>query len=106
LICVKLTDYLLYFQPRKWPDLNLKSPGIKPRHLPGRTHPNPLPSVREALFATSTARLDNGEETPKTPLLPLSAPVTPPAHSSSQEYSVFASIMIGQGESPSYIINQ
>ncbi|KAF4521736.1 hypothetical protein B566_EDAN010001 [Ephemera danica] len=90
--------------PRKWAELNLKSPGIKPRHLPGRTHPNPLPS--SASLFVSTARLDNGEETPRTPLQqpPGSAPVTPPA-SSSSDFSVFASIIIGQDYSRGGIAN-
>lgn len=27
--------------------MNLRSPGIKPKHLPGRNHPNPLPRIRQ-----------------------------------------------------------
>jgi hypothetical protein len=30
----------------KWKNLNLKSPGIKPKNLPGKNHPNPLPRIR------------------------------------------------------------
>jgi len=30
---------------RKWPGLNLRSPGIKPKNLPGKNHPNPLPKI-------------------------------------------------------------
>jgi len=30
---------------RRWPRLPLKSPGTKPRTLPGKQHPNPLPSI-------------------------------------------------------------
>ena len=29
----------------RWPRLTLKSPGTKPRTLPGKQHPNPLPSI-------------------------------------------------------------
>ena len=29
----------------RWPRLPLKSPGTKPRTLPGKQHPNPLPSI-------------------------------------------------------------
>ena len=30
---------------RRWPGLALKSPGIRPRGLPGKHHPNPLPKI-------------------------------------------------------------
>lgn len=30
---------------RKWPGLSLRSPGIKPKNLPGKNHPNPLPKI-------------------------------------------------------------
>ena len=30
---------------RKWPGLNLKSPGIRPKGLPGKNHPKPLPNM-------------------------------------------------------------
>ena len=71
-----------FFQSRKWPDLNLKSPGIKPRTLAGRSHPpQPLPAVTPHLVPpTSSPRPfsddGGGEETPRTPL---TAPHTPPA---------------------------
>lgn len=85
-----------HFQPRKWPDLNLKSPGIKPRNLPGRNHPpGPLPSMGERPIFQSTIRLpEDGEETPRTPLT-VSAPHTPPYHGHSSDFSVFAPILIG-----------
>ncbi|XP_047097392.1 protein son of sevenless [Schistocerca piceifrons] len=94
---------------RKWPDLNLKSPGIKPRNLPGRSHPpGPLPSLGERHLFPSTNRLpEDGEETttPRTPHT-CSAPHTPPHHvptpaSSAADFSVFANIMIGQA-APSF----
>jgi len=86
----------IFFQPRRWPDLNLKSPGIKPRNLPGRNHPpGPLPSMGERHLFPSTVRLpEDGEETPRTPLT-VSAPHTPPYHGPSSDFSVFAPILIG-----------
>ncbi|PNF17404.1 hypothetical protein B7P43_G02995 [Cryptotermes secundus] len=86
--------------PRKWPDLNLKSPGIKPRNLPGRNHPpGPLPSMGERHLFPSTSRLpEDGEETPRTPLT-VSAPHTPPYHGPSSDFSVFAPILIGPAAS-------
>jgi son of sevenless-like protein len=30
---------------RRWPGLKLTSPGIKPKTLPGKNHPNPLPKI-------------------------------------------------------------
>ncbi|XP_065353611.1 protein son of sevenless-like [Cloeon dipterum] len=74
--------------PRKWPDLNLKSPGIKPKNLPGRTYPNPLPPVRRLN--------DNGEDTPRTPSMSTCSPITPTGPNSSSDFSVFAPIIIGQ----------
>ncbi|XP_063219345.1 protein son of sevenless isoform X2 [Bacillus rossius redtenbacheri] len=84
--------------PRRWPDLQLKSPGIKPRNLPGRSHPVPLPSVGDRHMFPSTSRLpEDGEETPRTPLTS-SAPHSPP-HTSSSDFSVFAPILIGSSDS-------
>lgn len=89
--------------PRKWPDLNLKSPGIKPRTLAGRSHPpQPLPAVTPHLVPpTSSPRPfsddGGGEETPRTPL---TAPHTPPAGHLG-DYSVFAQIHIGPSGSVS-----
>ena len=86
-------NFLIVLQPRKWPDLNLKSPGIKPRNLPGRNHPpGPLPSSH--LFSSNIRLPEDGEETPRTPLT-VSAPHTPPPHHGSSNYSVFAPILIG-----------
>nr|CAD7260795.1 unnamed protein product [Timema shepardi] len=84
---------------RKWPELNLKSPGIKPRNLPGRSHPTPLPPMGDRHQFQSSVRLpDDGEETPRTPLT-VSAPHTPPHQLSnaSSDFSVFAPILIGSG---------
>lgn len=85
-----------FFQPRKWPELNLKSPGIKPRNLPGRNHPpGPLPSMGERHLFPLTARLqEDGEETPRTPLT-VSAPHTPPYHGPSPDLCVFAQVLFG-----------
>lgn len=84
--------------PRKWPELNLKSPGIKPRNLPGRNHPpGPLPSLVERhLFPLTSRLLEDGEETPRTPLT-VSAPHTPPYNGPSPDLSVFAQVLFGPG---------
>ncbi|KAK6644965.1 hypothetical protein RUM43_001241 [Polyplax serrata] len=78
--------------PRKWPDLNLKSPGTKPKNLPGRSHPPlPLPSI-ERHKSPSTMRLqeDQEPETPKTPH-------TPPHRTIPEliDNTVFMPVMIG-----------
>lgn len=86
-----------FFQSRKWPDLNLKSPGIKPRTLAGRSHPpQPLPAVTPHLVPPASSPRPfsddgGGEETPRTPL---TAPHTPPPGHLG-DYSVFAQIHIG-----------
>ncbi|XP_076354021.1 son of sevenless guanine nucleotide exchange factor isoform X2 [Tachypleus tridentatus] len=89
--------------PRKWPDLSLKSPGIKPR-LSGRSghHLTALPSDLRS-FSSTTQLLGNDDDdsqspqvlTPPTP----STPLTPP-HSAAgvnSDHSVFAPVMIGAG---------
>lgn len=43
--------------PRKWPDVKLKSPGIKPRSSLSRHMPHPLPSM-SALFTASSQRIN------------------------------------------------
>ena len=35
-------------QERRWARLPLKSPGTKPKTLPGKNHPNPLPSLSKS----------------------------------------------------------
>ncbi|XP_012264041.1 protein son of sevenless [Athalia rosae] len=76
--------------PRKWPDLNLKSPGIKARSLSGRL-PAPLQAV------ASTVRLhDPPTEPPPPPELPETPPHTSqmaPPHTG--DHSVFAPVLLG-----------
>lgn len=90
-------------QARRWPDLNLKSPGIKARHL-SRQHGPPQPL---AVTGGGHNKHDDGsshDDSP-TPRTPLTVPHTPPPHHhhhhhhqhSSSDYSVFAQIHIGQG---------
>lgn len=79
------------FQPRKWPELNLKSPGIKAsRSLSGRL-PAPLQAV------ASTVRLsDPPTEAPPPPELPETPPHTSqiaPPHTG--DHSVFAPVLLG-----------
>jgi son of sevenless-like protein len=72
-------------QPRKWPELTLKSPGIKPGRRQNNSNAslslsNTLPfSGKHQLLSTS-----EGEQ-------------SPPANLSSSEFSVFANVNIGSG---------
>lgn len=80
---------------RRWPELNLKSPGIKPRGLASRTHPpTPLTSVTERPVISNCDK--DGEDTPRTPL---TAPPTPPSHpgqfSTASDFGVFAQVVLG-----------
>ncbi|XP_054279418.1 protein son of sevenless isoform X2 [Macrosteles quadrilineatus] len=82
--------------PRKWPDLNLKSPGIKTRNLASRSQlPQPLTTnvTPHLVPPTSSPRPSDGggDETPRTPLT--APPHTPPPPLA--DYSVFAQIHIG-----------
>ncbi|XP_043503129.1 protein son of sevenless isoform X4 [Polistes fuscatus] len=77
--------------PRKWPDLNLKSPGIKARSLSGK-----LPAP---LQAASSVRLNDPlPEVPPPP--PPELPETPPHTSQvaiphTGDHSVFAPVLLG-----------
>lgn len=92
--------------PRRWPDVNLKSPGIKPKSFPGRSHPpTPLTSISERHIHPSIHSDKDGEDTPRTPLT-ASAPHTPPLPphtgtgaviSPSSEFRVFESVDLGPG---------
>ncbi|XP_034944286.1 protein son of sevenless [Chelonus insularis] len=78
--------------PRKWPDLNLKSPGIKARSMSGKL-PAPLQAV------ASSVRLHDPTPDPPTEL-----PETPPHTSQntihSSDHSVFAPVLLGSGPLP------
>lgn len=91
--------------PRRWPELPLKSPGIKPR-LSGRGHPPiSLPGDLK-IFSQSSQHLNHEEEdsprvlTPPTP----STPLTPPhsANTLNSDHSVFAPVIIGAGAFKSF----
>nr|XP_050847424.1 protein son of sevenless isoform X6 [Vespula vulgaris] len=78
--------------PRKWPDLNLKSPGIKARSLSGKL-PAPLQAV-----ASSVRLHDPPPEVPPPP--PPELPETPPHTSQvtvphTGDHSVFAPVLLG-----------
>ncbi|XP_063972352.1 protein son of sevenless isoform X1 [Diachasmimorpha longicaudata] len=76
--------------PRKWPDLNLKSPGLKPRSLSGKL-PAPLQAV------ASSVRLH--DPTPEVhPELPES-PHTIQSSAHIGDHSVFAPVLLGSGTS-------
>lgn len=90
------TSVCQWFQPRKWPDLNLKSPGIKVRNLASRSHlPQPLttnmtPHLVPPTSSPRTSECGGGEDTPRTPLTAPHTPQPPLA-----DFSVFAQIQIG-----------
>ncbi|CAB4070255.1 SOS [Lepeophtheirus salmonis] len=50
----------------RWKGLTLRSPGIKPKNLPGKNHPNPLPKIR-----THSVRSGGDAEDPS----PITSPV-------------------------------
>ncbi|KAH0550348.1 protein son of sevenless isoform X2 [Cotesia glomerata] len=78
--------------PRKWPDLNLKSPGIKARSMSGK-----LPAPLQAM--ASSVRLHDPTPEPAPEL-----PETPPHNSQnmthSSDHSVFAPILLGSTGPP------
>ncbi|KAJ8668108.1 hypothetical protein QAD02_009771 [Eretmocerus hayati] len=87
--------------PRKWPDLNLKSPGIKARSLSGKL-PAPLQAV------ASTVRLNDPSSSNQELTLISDMPETPPHGSSSSiggDHSVFAPVLIGGSPGPSLSIS-
>ncbi|XP_043289041.1 protein son of sevenless [Venturia canescens] len=76
--------------PRRWPDLNLKSPGIKARSLSGKL-PAPLQAV-----ASSVRLHDPAPEGPPPPDLPETPPHTSHASSTHKgDHSVFAPVLLG-----------
>lgn len=96
-LCPSIINLSCHIQARRWPDLNLKSPGVKPRSILVRSHhPTPLTSVSERTAPLHSDK--DGEDTPRTPLT-ASAPHTPPPHtgsiSSPSDFSVFATVVLG-----------
>ncbi|XP_058800908.1 protein son of sevenless isoform X2 [Phymastichus coffea] len=87
--------------PRRWPDLNLKSPGIKARSLSGKL-PAPLQAV-----ASSVRLHDPPSMTQEIPVreAPSDLPETPPHGSSfsstTSDHSVFAPVLLGSSPVPS-----
>ncbi|KAF6210835.1 hypothetical protein GE061_013946 [Apolygus lucorum] len=77
---------------RKWPELNLKSPGIKNRTMPRHGPPTLVMGPR--------MDADSSHDESPTPRTPLTVPPhTPPQHNiySSSDFAVFAPIHIGHG---------
>ena len=76
---------------RRWPGLSLKSPGIKPKTLPGKNPPNPLPKISSG----HTSRHSKDESPLSSPNFgspsqvfkqsPVSTPVTPSVQTSPRE---------------------
>ena len=74
---------------RKWPGLSLKSPGIRPKGLPGKHHPNPLPKIGSRPSKDDVSPL--GSPSFGSPVAvfnkqsPVSTPVTPSYQTSPRE---------------------
>merc|ERR1719361_2811516 len=74
---------------RKWPGLSLKSPGIRPKGLPGKHHPNPLPKIGSRASKDDVSPL--GSPSFGSPVAvfnkqsPVSTPVTPSYQTSPRE---------------------
>ncbi|KAK0167272.1 hypothetical protein PV327_004694 [Microctonus hyperodae] len=75
--------------PRKWPELNLKSPGIKARSMSGKL-PAPLQAV-----ASSVRLHDPAPEFTPQPELPETPPHTSQTMLHSSDHSVFAPVLLG-----------
>ncbi|XP_035214652.1 son of sevenless homolog 2-like isoform X1 [Stegodyphus dumicola] len=88
--------------PRKWPDLPLKSPGIKPKLSRSGHHPTSLPSDSRS-FSISSQQInqddEDGQSCMATPPNNPSTPLTPPFSGGglNSDHSVFAPVMIGGG---------
>ncbi|GFS46474.1 son of sevenless homolog 2 [Trichonephila inaurata madagascariensis] len=107
--------------PRKWPDVPLKSPGIKPRLSRSGHHPNSLPTDSRS-FSISSSQINQDDDdsqscvvTPPNPSTPLTPTFSTGGFNS--DHSIFAPVMIGSGtlaietppvnypSSPSFISN-
>ena len=72
---------------RRWPGLNLKSPGIRPKDLRGKNHPNPLPKIgsRSKEDVSPLASPSFGSPVAVFKQSPASTPVTPSFQTSPRE---------------------
>ncbi|XP_063702733.1 protein son of sevenless [Culicoides brevitarsis] len=82
--------------PRRWPDLSLKSPGIKPSHTKSNRHNSQssgsISSSSGLGLSTSTSTI-----TPFIPRGPTSEPEhSPPSNLSAHDFSVFANVRISE----------
>ncbi|KAG8175654.1 hypothetical protein JTE90_006829 [Oedothorax gibbosus] len=88
---------------RKWPDLPLKSPGVKPRLSRSGHHPSSLPTDQSRSFSISSSQINQDDEDGQsfvvTPPNNPSTPLTPPfsATGFNSDHSIFAPVMIGTG---------
>ena len=87
------------WQPRRWPDLSLKSPGIKPRGSRGH-HLPALQSLDSLLNSLSNSQIeesiadDSQTHSPSTPQTP---PYSATSCGAGSDHSVFAQVFIGGG---------
>ena len=76
---------------RRWPGLSLKSPGIKPRTLPGKNPPHPLPKIssghnsRQSKDESPLSSPNFGSPSQVFKQSPVSTPVTPSFQTSPRE---------------------
>uniref|UniRef100_A0A336MR44 CSON003850 protein n=1 Tax=Culicoides sonorensis TaxID=179676 RepID=A0A336MR44_CULSO len=78
--------------PRRWPDLSLKSPGIKPSHQKGNRHNSQSSGSLVGLVASSSSLPST---LPLMPRGPTSEPEhSPPSNLSAHDFSVFANVRI------------
>ena len=93
---------------RRWPGLSLKSPGIKPKTLPGKNPPHPLPKIAGG---GSSSRASKDESSPlSSPNFgspsqvfrqsPVSTPVTPSFQTSPREEMAAGGVVTGAKEEP------
>lgn len=70
-----LTSFLFQEGKPKWKGMSLRSPGIKPKNLPGKSHPpHPLPRIRQSSRSQNNNN-DGGNTTGDETSSPLTSPI-------------------------------